>query len=189
MLTCVRWYLAYPLSLRHVEEMMQERGVFVDHSTVRRWTMKILSVLAVIFRWRKRDVGSSWRMDETYIKVAGQWKYLYRAVRCSSSPVLPFALAQGLDQAMGRYGVITDRAPYSRVAPWRSPARAAQSGLCAHSLGVTPTPAARQKSEQLCQLRLAGRFPAGHCSAVLGPETPARCRSAQSRDRLAAWVA
>ncbi|GAC1359740.1 MAG: IS6 family transposase [Variovorax sp.] len=80
MLTCARWYAAYPLSLRHIEEMMDERGVFVDHATVHRWAMKILPVLAAVFRRRKRPVGASWRMDETYIKVAGQWKYLYRAV-------------------------------------------------------------------------------------------------------------
>ncbi len=80
MLVCVRWYAAYPLSLRHIEEMMQERGVFVDHATVHRWAIKILPVLAAVFRRRKRPVGTSWRMDETYIKVAGQWKYLYRAV-------------------------------------------------------------------------------------------------------------
>ena len=80
MLTCVRWYVAYPLSLRHVEEMMQERGVFVDHSTVHRWAIKVLPVLAAVFHKRKRPVGSSWRMDETYIKVAGKCKYLYRAV-------------------------------------------------------------------------------------------------------------
>jgi putative transposase len=81
MLTCVRWYAACPLSLRHIEEMMQERGVSVDHATVHRWAMKILPVLAAVFRRRKRPVGTSWRMDETYIKVAGQWKYLYRADR------------------------------------------------------------------------------------------------------------
>ena len=80
MLTCVRWYVAYPLSLRHIEEMMQERGVFVDHATVHRWAIKVLPVLAAVFRRRKRPVGRSWRMDETYIKVSGQWKYLYRAV-------------------------------------------------------------------------------------------------------------
>ena len=80
MLTCVRWHVAYPLSLRHIEEMMQERGVFVDHATVHRWAIKVLPVLAAVFRRRKRPVGRSWRMDETCIMVSGQWKYLYRAV-------------------------------------------------------------------------------------------------------------
>ena len=80
MLICVRWYAAYPLSLRHIEEMMAERGVFVDHATVHRWAIKILPLLAAVFRRRKRAVGSSWRMDETYIKVGDGWKYLYRAV-------------------------------------------------------------------------------------------------------------
>jgi transposase-like protein len=80
MLTCVRWYVAYPLSLRQIEEMMQERGVFVDHVTVHRRAIKVLPVLAAVFRRRKKPVDRSWRMDETYIKVAGEWKYLYRAV-------------------------------------------------------------------------------------------------------------
>jgi transposase-like protein len=79
-LTCVRWYVAYPLSLRHLEEMMSERGISVDHSTVHRWAIKLLPVLEKTFRRHKRTVGKSWRMDETYIKVKGQWKYLYRAV-------------------------------------------------------------------------------------------------------------
>ena len=80
LLVCARWYAAYPLSLRHIEEMMHERGIFVDHATVHRWAMKILPVLALVFRRLKRPVGMSWRMDETHIKVAGQWKYLYPAV-------------------------------------------------------------------------------------------------------------
>jgi putative transposase len=66
-MTCVRRYVAYPLSLRHVEEMMQERGVFVDHSTVHRWSTKILPAVATVFRRRKRPVGGSWRIDDTYI--------------------------------------------------------------------------------------------------------------------------
>jgi len=80
MLVCVRWYAAYPLSLRNLEEMMAERGIAVDHSTVHRWALKILPVLASVFRTRKGPVGSSWRVDETYILVGGRWKYLYRAV-------------------------------------------------------------------------------------------------------------
>ena len=80
MLVCVRWYAAYSLSLRNLEEMMAERGAAVDHATVHRWAVKILPLLAQVFRGRKRPVGGSWRMDETYIKIGGQWKYLYRAV-------------------------------------------------------------------------------------------------------------
>ena len=68
------------MSLRRIEEMMAERGVSVDHATIHRWALKILPVLARVFRRCKHPVGTSWRMDETYILVAGQWKYLYRAV-------------------------------------------------------------------------------------------------------------
>jgi putative transposase len=75
-LTRVRWYVAYPLSLRHLEEMMAERGASVDHSTAHRQALKLLPVLGKAFRRRKRPVGKSWRMDETYIRVKGEWKYL-----------------------------------------------------------------------------------------------------------------
>jgi transposase-like protein len=101
MLTCVRWYVAYPLSLRHIEEMMQERGVFVDHSTVHRWAIKVLPVMTAVFRRRKQPVGSSWRMDETYIKVAGQWKYLYRAVDRAGDTV-DYLLTAKRDKAAAR---------------------------------------------------------------------------------------
>ena len=79
-LVCVRWYVAYPLSYRNIEEMMAERGVVVDHSTLNRWVIRFAPLLEQEFRARKRLIGSSWRMDETYIKVKGEWKYLYRAV-------------------------------------------------------------------------------------------------------------
>ena len=74
MLTCVRWYAAYPLSVRHIEEVMAERGVAVDHATAHRWAIKILPMLAAVFRRRKRQVGVSWHMDGTCIKVAGEWE-------------------------------------------------------------------------------------------------------------------
>ena len=64
-LMCVRWYVAYPLSLRHLEQMMAERGIEVDHSPVHRWAIKLLPVMEKAFRRHKRQVGKSWRMDET----------------------------------------------------------------------------------------------------------------------------
>jgi transposase-like protein len=76
----VRWYVAYPLSYRHVEELLEERGVPVDHATIQRWVVKYSPLLEEAFHRRKRSVWVSWRMDETYIKVKGQWYYLYRAV-------------------------------------------------------------------------------------------------------------
>ena len=79
-LVCIRWYVAYPLSYRHLEEIMEERGVSVDHSSINRWAIRFLPLIEKMARKYKRPVGGSWRMDETYIKVKGVWKYLYRAV-------------------------------------------------------------------------------------------------------------
>jgi putative transposase len=112
-LTGVRWYVAYPLSTRHVEELMRERGVYVDHSTINRWVVKYSPQLAEAFHRRKRSVGRSWRMDETYIKVKGQWSYLYRAVD-KSGQTIDFLLTEQRDeraakrfltQAIRRHGV------------------------------------------------------------------------------------
>src|SRR5207253_3553566 len=101
MLTCVRWYVAYPLRLRHLEEMMAERGISVDRSTVHRWALKLLPALQKVFRPRKRPVGKSWRMDETYIQVHGQWKCLYRAVDKAGNTI-DFLLRAQRDKAAAR---------------------------------------------------------------------------------------
>jgi transposase-like protein len=79
-LLCVRWYLAYSLSLRDLEEMMAERGISVDHATIHRWTIHYAPLLLKEFNVRKRPVTGKWHIDETYIKVRGQWQYLYRAI-------------------------------------------------------------------------------------------------------------
>src|SRR5262245_41050511 len=76
----VRLYVAYPLSYRHVEELMEERGVSIDHATIQRWVVRCSPPLEEAFHRRKRPVGPSWRMDETYIRVKGGWRYWYRAV-------------------------------------------------------------------------------------------------------------
>ena len=97
-LVCIRWYAAYPLSYRHLEEMMEERGVFVDHSSINRWAIRFLPLLEKVFRKHKRPVGCSWRMDETYIKIKGAWKYLYRAVNKQGKTV-DFLLTAKRDKA------------------------------------------------------------------------------------------
>ncbi|KAB2950641.1 MAG: IS6 family transposase [Rhizobiaceae bacterium] len=79
-LLCVRWYLAYNLSLRDLEEMMAERGLSIAHSTVHRWVVRFAPQLLERFNRRKRAVRGKWHLDETYIKVRGQWMYLYRAI-------------------------------------------------------------------------------------------------------------
>src|ERR1700757_523749 len=96
-LTGVRWYLAYPLSTRHVEELMLERGVHVDHSTSNRWVIKYSPQLEEACHRRKRPVWVSWRMDETYIKVKGEWYYLYRAVD-KTGQTIDFLLTEQRDE-------------------------------------------------------------------------------------------
>lgn len=87
----VRWYLNYPLSYRQVEELITERGFPVDHSTVFRWVQHYNPELDKRCRHSLRPSNDSWRMDETYIKVKGKWKYLYRAVD-SAGNTLDFLL-------------------------------------------------------------------------------------------------
>ncbi len=77
---CVRWYLRFKLSLRDVVEMMAERGLSLAHTTIMRWVQRYTPVFEK--RWRRfaLAVGRSWRVDETYVKIRGEWCYLYRAV-------------------------------------------------------------------------------------------------------------
>jgi transposase-like protein len=86
-LLCVRWHLAYNLSLRNLEEMMAERGISVDHATIHRWTVHYAPRLLERFNRRKRPVTGRWHVDETYIKVRGQWMYLYRAIDSNGDTV------------------------------------------------------------------------------------------------------
>ncbi|BCH21694.1 IS6 family transposase [Mesorhizobium sp. L-8-3] len=95
-LLCIRWYLAYNLSLRDLEEMMGERGVVVDHSTVNRWVRRFSPMLLERFNLRKRALSGRWHMDETYIKVRGQWMYLYRAID-SVGDTVEFMLSEQRD--------------------------------------------------------------------------------------------
>ena len=88
----VRWYCRYALSYRDLEEMMAERGLSVDHRTINRWVLQYGPDLEQRCRPHLRMTNDSWKVDETYVKVKGAWKYLYRAVD-SSGPTLDFILS------------------------------------------------------------------------------------------------
>ena len=86
-LQAVSWYLRYPLSYRDIEELFLERGLEVDHSTLNRWVLAYAPLIEKRLRaFRKPHCGSI-RVDETYIKVRGQWRYLYRAIDKRGTPV------------------------------------------------------------------------------------------------------
>ncbi len=76
-LLCVRWYLRYALSYRDLEEMMRERGLHVDHTTIFRWVQHYAPELEKRCKPHLKTTTDSWRVDETYIKIKGEWTYLY----------------------------------------------------------------------------------------------------------------
>jgi transposase-like protein len=96
MLLCVRWYLRYALSYRDLEEMMLERGLSVDHTTIYRWVQRYAPEVEKRCRTHLKTTTDSWRVDETYIKVKGVWTYLYRAVDAQGN-TLEFLLSPTRD--------------------------------------------------------------------------------------------
>jgi IS6 family transposase len=92
-LICTRWYLRCALSYRDIEEMMTERGLSVDHTTIYRWVQEYAPELDKRSRPYLKQTNDSWRVDETYVKVKGQWMYLYRALD-STGQTLDFYFSQ-----------------------------------------------------------------------------------------------
>jgi transposase-like protein len=125
----VRWYLRFGLFYRDVEELLAERGIEVDHVTVHRWAHRFAPLLADAARFARHRVGDRWFVDETYVKVAGRWVYLYRAVDQFGQVIDVYASSRRDGEAARRFfqkartatgvtpvEVVTDRAPtYPRV--------------------------------------------------------------------------
>jgi transposase-like protein len=120
----VRWYLRFGLSYRDVEELLTERGIEVDHVTVHRWVLRFTPLLAEAARPCRHAVGARWRADETYVKVAGRWRYVYRAIDQFGQVIDVFvsprrdvrAARRFFERAIGTtkvlpVEVVTDRAP------------------------------------------------------------------------------
>src|SRR3984893_4383564 len=93
---CIRWYLRFSLSYRDLEELMAERNLSVDHTTVWRWVQRYAPELNKRIRRELKPTNGSWRTDETYVRVAGRWTYLYRAVD-SSGATIDFLLSETRD--------------------------------------------------------------------------------------------
>jgi transposase-like protein len=100
-LMAVGWYLRFSLSYRDVEELLAERGVHADHVTVWRWVQRYAPEMERRLRWRIKPTNDSWRVDETYIRVKGKWRYLYRAMD-SSGATLDFLLSAKQDAAAAK---------------------------------------------------------------------------------------
>ncbi len=112
-LLCVRWYLRYSLSYRDLEEMMLERGLHVDHTTIYRWVQRYAPELEKRCKPHLNTTNDSWRVDETYVKVKKVWMYLYRAVD-SQGNTLEFLLSATRDgEAAQRFFSKTLAAPHT----------------------------------------------------------------------------
>jgi IS6 family transposase len=142
----VRWYLRYGLSYRDVEELLAERGVTVDHVSVYRWVQRFTPGFISAARPRRRVAGDRWFVDETYVKVAGRWTYLYRAID-QSGQVVDVWLSSRRDLTAARdffthalatgsvpTEVTTDRAPaYPRILEELIPTALHDTGQCANN--------------------------------------------------------
>src|SRR5947207_15939852 len=98
-MVAVRWYLRYGLSYRDVDELLAERGITVDHVTVYRWVQRFTPLLVDAARPCRHVVGDHWYVDETYVKVAGRWRYVYRAVDQYGQIIDVYVSARGDTQA------------------------------------------------------------------------------------------
>ena len=116
-LLCVRWYLRYSLSYRDLEEMMAERGLRVDHTTIYRWVQRYAPELEKRCRPHLKACNDSWKVDETYIKIKKIWMYLYRAID-SEGNTLEFLLSPARDaEAAKRFFVKALQSTTCSVSP------------------------------------------------------------------------
>jgi transposase-like protein len=184
----VRWYLRFGLSYRDVEELLIERGVQVDHVTVYRWVQRFTPLLAEATRPCRHRVGDRWQVNETYVKVAGMWRYVYRAIDQFGQVVDVFvsrrrdanAARRFLERAIGTTKVMavevtTDQAPIYPVvledllsAAWHRTDQYANNGIeCDHGrLQARLRPMRRAQAGPQCQV--------DRCRACVRAEPAAR---------------
>jgi IS6 family transposase len=138
----VRWYLRFGLSYRDVEEPLAERGVEVDHVTIYRWVQRFTPLLAEAARPCRHAVGDRWQVDETYVKVAGRWRYVYRAIDQFGQVIDVFLSSQRDAKAARRFfeqAISTTRSPRSRSSPIRRQPTRSCGTSCSPRRGIVPT--------------------------------------------------
>jgi transposase-like protein len=209
----VRWYLRYGLSYRDVEELLVERGVEVDHVTIYRWVQRFTPLLADAARPCRHAVGQRWFVDETYVKVAGCWRYVYRAIDQFGQVIDVFVSArrdadtarrffkQAIDATRVRpVEVTTDKAPvYPGVleallpVAWHRTDQYANNGIeCDHSrLKARLRPMRGLKQDRSARVVIAGHgfvqnLRRGHYE--LAVDEPAARRLAVAFDELAVAI-
>ncbi len=140
-LLCLRWYCRYALSYRDLEEMMAERHLSVDHTTIYRWVQHFAPELDRRVQWCKPLQTKTWYVDETYVKVRGEWMYLYRAIG-DGGETLDFYLSQTRTTKAAKQFLseILNRSPY-------------------HRPSVISTDKNRTYNEAIASLRKEGRLP------------------------------
>jgi transposase-like protein len=206
----VRWYLRFALSYRDVEELLAKRGIEVDHTTVYRWVQRFTPLLAEAARPCRHAVGDRWQVDETYVKVAGRWRYVYRAIDQFSQVVDVFVSPRrDLRAARGFFAraigttrtmpseVVTDQAPTYPVvleellpAAWHDTERYANNRVeCDHGrLKARLRPMRGLKQDRSARIVIAGHaflqnIRRGHYE--LAVEAPVIRRMAVTFDELA----
>ena len=209
----VRWYLRFGLSYRDVEELLAERGVEVDHVTIYRWVLRFTALLAEAARPCRHAVGDRWQVDETYVKVAGQWCYVYRAIDQSGQVIDVLVSSRRDATAAHRFfkraidstkvrpaEVATDHAPvYPAVleellpAAWHRTDRYANNHIEADHgrLKARLRPMRGLKQDRSARIVIAGHafvqnVRRGHYE--LAPEEPATRRVAVAFDELALTI-
>jgi transposase-like protein len=188
----VRWYLRFGLSYRDVEELLTERGVEVDHVTVYRWVLRFTPLLAEAARPCRHLVGDRWQVDETYVRVAGRWRYVYRAVDQFGQVIDVFVSARRDAMAARRFferaidatkvaptEVVTDQAPVSWPC-WKG---------CCQRHGTAPIAMATTELKRITagSRRGSGRCAGSNRTAAPGWSSPSMPSSRTSGEGTMSW--
>jgi transposase-like protein len=179
--TCVRWYLRFSLSLRDLEEMMAERGLSVDHTTIWRWVQRYGPEIYRQLHGHLKRKSATWHMDETFVRIAGKWLYLFRAVD-SHGQTVDFYLSETRDREAAKLFLAKAVANCDNPAP----GVLARDGLRSYPAAIRELKEAgalrqncRQRTRRYCNNRIESdhRHVKRRLRAMQGPRTTKTARA------------